>query len=105
MAANKLDPATQNINIGLYIGKSRKVTIGQKFGELACFIKAVQAGTVVWSNSLTGEVSVWEYEAGETYQLVCDEILASATIDGVLYNTVPTDLYWASTPAGVGKIK
>jgi hypothetical protein len=102
MANAKLDPNSQNNEIGIFFRKSRKVTIGTQFGELASFIKAKQEGDVVWKNNITGEVNVWNFEAGETYPLVCDEILVSATIDSVLYTTAPTDLFWASTPANVG---
>lgn len=101
MANAKLDPKSQNNEIGIFFRKSRKVTIGQQFGELASFIKAKQAGDVVWKNNITAEVSIWTFEAGETFPLVCDEILSGATIDGTPYTTAPTDLYWASTPANV----
>jgi len=101
MADEKLDPFTQNKEIGIFFRKSRKVTIDAPFGELASFIKSKQAGIVVWKNNLSGEVNVWEFEAGETYPMICDEIVSGATIDGVPYLTGPTDLYWANTPANV----
>lgn len=101
MANAKTDKHSQNNELGIFFRKSRKVTIDENFGELASFIKSKQAGDVVWHNSITGETNVWNFEAGETYPIVCNEILTSATIDGTPYTTGPTDLYWASAPANV----
>lgn len=105
MTSKKLDPNTRNNDIGLYFGKSRRVIVDEPFGELASWIKAGTAGTVIWSNSVSGEVSIWDLEAGESFPAPCDQILSAATIGGSPEVTSATNLFWASTPANLGENK
>lgn len=110
MGANPPDLNTQNEHIGLYIGKSRKIIFTVLGGiiqlpEFANWLKPTVASTIVWKNSKTDETSVSEFEAGEMLPIVCDQILVSATIDGVLESTTPDPLtiYWMTSAAGVYK--
>jgi hypothetical protein len=102
MSNKKLDPNTRNNDIGLQFGKSRRVVVDALFGELASWVKAVGAGDIIWSNSVSGEVGIWNLEAGESFPVVCDQILSAATIDGNAETTTATTMLWASTPSDLG---
>lgn len=107
MAAQRPDTNTPNNDIGLYIGKSRKVpftTALIQLPEFANWLKPKSAGTIVWKNTATDETSVTDFEAGEMLPIVCDQILVSATIDGVLESTTnPLSIGWMTSAAGVYK--
>jgi len=107
MAANKPDLNTPNNDVGLYIGKSRRrVTAGAliQLPEFANWLKPATAGTIVWKNSLTDETSVTDFEAGEMLPIVCDQILVSATIDGVLETTTnPLTFLWMTSASAIYK--
>jgi hypothetical protein len=99
-----LNDQTVNNDIGLYItGGGRRVVLDQPFGELATWIKATTAGTVIWKNSKTNKIGIWPLEAGEPFGVVCDEILSGATIDGVPEVTSAGGLFWATTTARIGE--
>jgi len=98
MAAKKFNPVTPNNEVGVYFIKSRAVTVDVPFGETACWIKSTVGGVIVFKNSVLGEVSVIGTEAGEAIPIVCDEIVSSATIDGTLYTTTATGMYWITVP-------
>lgn len=102
---NKLDPNTRNNDVGLYFGRTRRVTLDTKFGEVASWIKAGAAGDVVWKNSISGEIGIWNLEAGESAPIACDEILTGATIDGTPETTGATNILWASTPSNLGTVR
>lgn len=102
MSVGKLDPNTRNNDIGLYFGRSRRVVVDTPFGEMASWIKAGTAGDVIWYNSRTRETGIWNFEAGETAPIICDQILSSATIDGTPETTGAGNLIWAATPSKVG---
>ena len=104
MTARKLDPKTRNNDIGLYFGRSRRVVIDQTFGEMASWIKANVGGDIVWKNSITGEIGIWNLEDGEAAPIVCDMILTSGTVGGTLETTSATGMLWASTPADLGSL-
>lgn len=105
MAVRKLDPNTRNNDIGLYMGRTRRVlALDQSIGEVACWLKATNAGLVVWRNDESGEEGVWHMEAGATVPIFFTKILTSATIDGNVETTSLTagpagELFWASTPS------
>lgn len=106
MAATKLDPNTPNNNIGLYMGRTRRIlALDQSIGEVACWLKATNAGLIVWRNDENGEEGVWPVEAGSTVPIFFTKILTSATIDGSVETTTLTaaELFWASTPQHLNK--
>ena len=98
MAAKKFNPMTPNNEIGVNFGKSRRVVLDTHFGELATWVKATTAGTVVWHNSELGETNIIAFTAGEKLPIVCDEILTGATIDSIAETTTATGMYWITTP-------
>ena len=95
-----LDPETQNNNRGLYMGKTRRVTLDTPFGETASWIKNVGAGSgdVVWRNE-SGDLNVWNLESGEVIPCNAIEVVTSGTVDGSAETTGATNLMWSSTPA------
>lgn len=100
----KLDPATQNIEVGIVITHSDYVKAYDiPFDRLATVIKTTTAGEFVYQNGSNGEAGVWSTEAGEGWYIACDRILTSATIDGVLRTTtIPaTNIMWATTAADI----
>ena len=105
MGAQQPDTNTPNNDIGLYIGKSRKVPYAGtliKLPEFANWLKPVAAGIIVWKNSNTNETSVTAFEAGEMLPIICDQILVSATIDGELETTTnPLVIYWMTSASRV----
>jgi len=103
MGVHQFDPLTANNEIGVYWGKSRRVTVDIAFGEVATWIKSTTAGIIVWENGENGEVSVIEVEAGESLPLVCTRILSGATIDGTPETTTATGMFWITTPQQIGK--
>ena len=103
MGAEKLNTASPNNELGLYFTRSRRVVVGTAFGEMATCIKCSVAGVVVWSNSETGEIGVWSLEAGEFFPVICDKILVSGTVGGVVETTTATGMFWATAASNVGK--
>lgn len=102
MTAQKLDPNTQNIDTGLFMAKSRRVVVGTSFGEMASWVKSVDGGDVVWQNTQTEEINIWNCEAGEIIPARCNIILAGpVSIDGVPESTSSTTLLWGSTPGSL----
>lgn len=98
MPAKKFNPFTPNNEIGIYITKSRPVTIDTDFGELATWVKCGgSSGILVWYNKEADETNVAPITTGEAMQIAATSILSSATIDTVLHTTTATDLYWMST--------
>lgn len=94
----KLDPQTRNDDRGLYMGKTRRVVLDTKFGETASWIKAGTAGDVVWRNE-SGDLNIWNLEAGEVLPCNAIEIVTDGTIAGTLEATGSTLMLWGSTPA------
>lgn len=107
MALHKFNPTTQNNEIGLTIGKSRRVIINKPFGERANWIQAGTGGLLVYKNLEADETSVILMETGQLLAIACDVILTSAFIDHgegpVEETTTASDLFWAATPANLGK--
>lgn len=103
MSALKFNPMTPNNEVGVYFVKSRRVTVGTPFGEMATWIKAGTAGSIVYYNSKLDETSVINAEAGEILPIVCDEILTSATIDGSPESTTSSGMFWITTPQQLDK--
>lgn len=98
----KLDSNTQNNDIGLYMGKSRRVTLDVPFGEVASWVKNVGAGSgdLVWKNK-SGELNIWNLESGEVFPCNAIEIVTNGTVDGTPEITGATNLIWAATPANL----
>lgn len=107
MAAQRPDLNTPNNDIGLYIGKSRKVTTAGaliQLPEFANWLMPTSAGVIVWKNSVTDATNVTAFESGQLLPIVCDQILISATLDGTLETTTnPLVIYWMTSAAGVYK--
>lgn len=100
----KLDPATQNIEVGLVITHSDYIEgYDIPFDRLATVLKAGVAGEIVYQNGSNGEPGVWKVEAGEPAFIACDRILTSGTIGGIVRTTtVPaTDIIWGTTAADI----
>lgn len=106
MTAERLNPRTQNPDIGIFFSDSGKVTMAAadlELGELVTMIKREVAGTVVWENEYTGQRGAWIFEAGETYPIPCTKILASATIKSIAYTTTAGDIWYAVTTNELGR--
>ncbi len=109
MSTKKLDPNTRNNDIGLYWDKCRRVdpaAAGLPFtiGEVATGLISSVANTVVTENTVSGEINVVPFEAGEWKPIVFDKVLVGATIDGVAETTtVATGMFWTTSPANIGR--
>lgn len=100
----KLDPATQNIEVGILITHSDYAkSYGEPFDRLATILKAKVAGEIVYQNGSNGEPGVWNLEAGEPVLIACDRILENATINGTLRSTsiAADQIIWATTAADI----
>jgi hypothetical protein len=102
MSADKFNSQTPNNEVGLTFTKTRRVIIGNDFGEMATWIKAGNAGDIVWYNSELDEYGIWNLEAGETVPVACTKIVATATIDGNLETTTASNIFWATSSARIG---
>lgn len=107
MALQQFDITTPNNDIGLYMGKTRKLTWAGAditLPEMATWLKVENGGEVIWKNTITGEVGIWVFGDLETAPIVFNKILASATIDGSAETTnVTGSIYWAASMASVAK--
>ena len=108
MSEHKLDADSLNNDIGLYWEKCRRVApsgapLPFTVGEIATGMIATTAGVVVTRNTISGINNIVPFEAGEWKPIVYDQVLASATIDGVLETTTASGLYWTTSPAKVAK--
>ena len=102
MTADKLNSDTPNNEVGLCLTKTRRIVIGQYFGELATVIKCTTAGTIVWYNRQLKEIGVWYLEAGECVVVACTEILVSGTVDGITETTTAGGLFWGTMASRIG---
>jgi hypothetical protein len=95
----RLDNRTPNNDRGLYMGKTRRVTLDTKFGETASWLKNVGAGSgdIVWRNQ-SGDLNIWNLESGEIIPCNAIEVLTSGTVDGTPETTGAVNLMWGSTP-------
>jgi hypothetical protein len=93
----RLDKETANNDRGIYIAKTRRVVIDTPFGEIASWIKAGTAGDVVWRNQ-SGELNIWNLEAGEPFNCSAIEVVSVGTVAGAAETTSATNLLWGSTP-------
>jgi hypothetical protein len=102
MSKTNLNRSDLNVNIGLYITKSRRVVLDADIGHACTWIKCSSAGTVVYQDKAGGgDAEVWQLEAGEVAPIVFDRILTSATIDGSTETTTATGLIWGSSPSQI----
>ena len=99
MTAKKITSDTQNVDMGVFLAKTRRVkTLPYLVGEMATMLKSVDGGDIITFNSITGETNIWNLEAGEILLTLFDQVLAGATIDGVAELTGSTVMLWGVTP-------
>lgn len=93
------NPATPSNDIGLFIEKSRRLTVDVPFGTKASWVVATTGGIIVWKDLNETEANVISTEAGQWLPLKCDIILSSAEVDGVTENTTASGMFWAAAGA------
>ena len=103
----KLDPKTQNNDIGLYPVKARwayKGTIASDIiiGEICTWIRAINGGSIVYRNPVTKENNIEYLQDGEKAPILFDKIYVSATVDGVIETTTASNVIYYTTPAQLG---
>jgi len=103
MSSDKLNTITPNNEIGLFFTKARRVVVGQDFKEMALWIQAGTAGTIVWYNEEISEYGVLSFEAGESKPIACTKIVSSAVIDGVTETTTSGNMFWMTSAQRIGR--
>lgn len=100
---NKLDPGTRNNDIGLFLARSERVTYlggaDYKLPDRATIVKSIHGGDLVYKDSITGSIGIWNFEVGEPMAIIFDTILQTATINGIVETTAVGDWIWGTAPA------
>jgi hypothetical protein len=97
MSKGRIDPKTQNVDLGICITESGVLPAkDQDLLKLATVIKATVAGTITYYNKYNKKTGSWAFEAGESY------MIAFTQINSVGTTLAANEIYWGVTDSDIG---